>query len=139
MAAHFDESCEFCKIIKGKLPSSIIYQDDKAMAFLDINPQRPGHTLVIMKNHVELISGMHPDDAAYLFRITHKVIGILKSKNAVFISKITPKVSSDFTVDAVNVFVSDGKAAGQEVPHVHVHLVPRQMGDGLKMGFIKKS
>jgi histidine triad (HIT) family protein len=110
-----DDETIFEKIAAGELPARVVYETDTAMAFLDSNPLAPGHTLVIPKTGYERVGEM-PDDVA--------------SEVWAAVQELTPKVESAVDADAVTVGVNDGDAAGQEVPHVHVHLVPRFDGDG---------
>lgn len=108
--------CIFCKIVAGEIPASKVYEDDKCLAFLDINPMMLGHTLLIPKRHAEFLTDIPQKDYAAIFSGIQKVVtGILKG----------------LRVDGANVLQSNGKAAGQAVPHVHFHIVPRKRGDGL--------
>jgi len=104
--------CIFCKIAKRVIPSKIIIESKNSVAFLDAFPLSRGHTLVIPKHHYEKIQDMSVDDNDDLFNTVYKVI----SK----VDKITGS-----TLLAVH----NGKESGQEIPHVHVHLIPRQSDD----------
>lgn len=104
--------CVFCKIIKGEIKAKIITESEKSIAFLDAFPLAKGHTLVIPKLHHAKIQDMSSGDNSDLFSLVHKLI---------------PKV--DAIAGATLVAVHNGKDAGQEVPHVHVHLIPRSSGD----------
>jgi histidine triad (HIT) family protein len=106
--------CIFCGIVDGGVPSRTVYEDDTVVAFLDANPLAPGHTLVVPKAHHERLNDAPADVAADLFRAVHE---------------LAPRVESAVDADATTVGVNNGEAAGQEVPHVHVHLVPRFEGD----------
>jgi len=109
--------CIFCKIIKGELPSAKIYEDADTLAFLDIGPVNKGHALVIPKAHVEQFIDMDNEAAENLIVAVKKVVqAVLKGVGA----------------DGINVMTSNGEAAGQVVPHVHFHLIPRFKGDGFK-------
>ncbi|MFO1533478.1 MAG: HIT domain-containing protein [Thermoplasmatota archaeon] len=108
-------SCLFCRIAAGELPSAELYQDDRVFAFLDINPLRTGHALIVPKRHAARLEETSPEDAAALMRATQRIVAALGRATG----------AADATV-AVN----NGPAAGQEVPHVHVHVVPRGPGDG---------
>lgn len=107
--------CVFCRIAAGEAPSHTIYRDDGFLAFLDVNPLAPGHTLVVPVTHHERLGALEPDAAAQLFRTVHHLLG-----------PVQRAVDADGTTVAVN----DGRPAGQEVPHVHFHVVPRFEGDG---------
>lgn len=104
--------CVFCKIAKGEISAKIILETEKSLAFLDAFPLAKGHALVIPKNHYEKIQDMPSEINSDLFDLVHKTI----SK----IDKIT---------NATLMAVHNGKASGQEIPHVHVHLIPRNTSD----------
>ena len=104
--------CIFCKIAKKEIPSKIITETNKSIAFLDAFPLSRGHTLVIPKHHYEKVQDMTDMDNADLFNIVHKVI-----------SKV------DKLTGATLLAIHNGKDSGQEIPHVHVHLIPRQSSD----------
>lgn len=109
--------CIFCKIIKGEIPCAKVYEDSDIIAFLDIGPVNPGHTLVVPKEHYETLMDL-PDELA--------------SKLGVAVKKIAEAVKEAMNPDGINVTQSNLKAAGQLVPHVHFHIIPRIEGDGLK-------
>ncbi len=111
------EECIFCKIVKDELPSYKVYEDEKTLAFLDVNPINIGHTLVMPKNHAPTITEAQEDDLLALTMALKKVIGAIER---------------GLGVENLNVFVNQGKDAGQLVPHLHYHIVPRHMGDGVK-------
>ena len=113
-----NENCIFCKIIKGEIPCRKIYETENILAFLDINPVNPGHTLVIPKQHYELIEQVPEDILAELIKA---------------IKKITPAIKKAAGTDSNNLAVNNGKTAGQVVPHVHFHIMPRHENDGLKL------
>lgn len=104
--------CIFCKIISRQIKSKIIQESTHSMALLDAFPIAKGHTLVIPKNHHVKIQDMSIEENSDLFSLVHKVL--LK------VDKLT---------GATLVAIHNGKDAGQEIPHVHVHLVPRAKGD----------
>jgi len=110
-----DPNCVFCKIAAGEIPTKIIIQNQNAMALLDAFPLAPGHTLVIPKSHYTKVQQMSEEDATAVFRIVWKLGG---------------SVESACQVDASTIAIHNGSEAGQEVPHVHVHIVPRKKGDG---------
>ena len=110
-----DEDCIFCQIIDGEIPSRTVYEDEDVLAFLDVNPLARGHTLVVPKVHDPRIGGLPDGAAAAVFAA---------------MSELAPAVERAVDADAMTVAVNDGPAAGQEVPHVHGHLVPRFDGDG---------
>ena len=112
------KDCIFCKIIKGEIPCSKIYEDDKVFAFLDIMPVNPGHTLIVPKKHSENIFDIPEDDL--------KAVASVMKKVSVAVKKGTG-------CDGISIAQSNGEAAGQVVPHVHFHVMPRLKGDGLKL------
>ena len=104
--------CILCKISNKEIPARIITDTKNSIAFLDAFPLSAGHTLVIPKNHYEKIQNMPNEISADLFSTVHKII---------------PKI--DKISGATLLAIHDGKESGQEIPHVHVHLIPRQSGD----------
>ena len=104
--------CIFCKIISKEIPAKILYEDDDSISFLDAFPVAKGHTLVIPKKHFAKIQDMPSDLNQKLFDSVHKMIN---------------KV--DALEGSTLVAVHNGKESGQEVPHVHVHLIPRSVKD----------
>jgi histidine triad (HIT) family protein len=109
------EDCLFCKIIAGKIPSEKVYEDDTVFAFLDVFPASEGHTLVAPKKHFSRFTDMDAESVASLFEAARK---------------ITAAVEKAFSAEGSNIGINDGKVAGQEIPHVHVHVIPRRKGDG---------
>ncbi|MFB5603514.1 MAG: HIT family protein [Nitrosopumilus sp.] len=104
--------CIFCRIANGEIPTKIITETNHSIAFLDAFPLTKGHTLVIPKKHHEKIQNMSSEENIDLFSTVHSVI-----------SKV------DKLTGATLMAVHNGKEAGQEIPHVHVHLVPRSPND----------
>tara|TARA_B100002003_G_scaffold248056_1_gene280992 strand:- start:90 stop:587 length:498 start_codon:yes stop_codon:yes gene_type:complete len=119
-----DSNCLFCKIIKGELESSKIYEDKKILAFLDIQPVNFGHILIIPKKHAEFISEVEDSILAHMFKISKKLNNALRK--------------TDIKCNGVNYFLADGEEAMQEVPHVHLHLFPRYKRDGFGLKFPKR-
>ena len=109
--------CLFCRIARGESPSSVVYQDDACMAFMDLYPVRPGHLLVIPRRHAVHLRDLPAADQAHLFAVA---MWLMEAQRA-----------AGYAADAANLLVNDGPAAGQQVPHVHLHLVPRTRGDGV--------
>ena len=107
--------CIFCKIIVGEIPNYTIYEDDFALAFLDITPRTKGHTLVIPKVHAENLLEL---DEKYA------------EKLLVTVKKTQEKLNDVLKPDGYNVGWNHGKAGGQLVPHLHIHIMPRFDGDG---------
>ena len=113
--------CIFCKIIDGELPSTKLYEDDNVLCFLDINPINPGHALVIPKVHSEFLSEMSPDYAHPMWEAGRKISAALRN--------------ADIKCEGINFLLADGSAAGQEVPHVHLHVIPRFQNDNSGFNF----
>lgn len=109
--------CVFCKIISGKIPSSKVYEDDAIIAFLDIAPVNPGHTLVVPKVHYPDFLSTPPELAARMLTVLWRIV---------------PAVLKVTKAPGFNVGINNGRAAGQLVDHVHFHLMPRHASDGLK-------
>lgn len=107
--------CIFCQIISGELPSYKVYEDDKTLAFLDIGPVNPGHTLVIPKTHYQDLDDIPEAELANLIMVVKKVGKLLKDK---------------LGAAGHNVTENNGTVAGQIVPHFHFHVIPRHAGDG---------
>ena len=113
-----ENDCIFCKIIKGDIPSYTIYQDDKTLALLDINPNSVGHALVIPKKHVKTIVEMQDEDVEAVFKTVKKVV---------------KGIDAALTPDGLNLVVNQGEVAGQIVQHFHCHVIPRTAGDGIEI------
>lgn len=114
------EDCIFCKIIRGGLPSSKIYEDDELLAFLDIQPVNKGHVLIIPKQHKVLIADLDDKTLSNMIALANKINQAIRE--------------SDIKSEGINLFLADGEAAGQEVFHVHLHVIPRFSKDGF--GFV---
>jgi histidine triad (HIT) family protein len=115
------DDCIFCKITEGQTEASLLYSDEKVTAFLDIQPINPGHALVIPKLHAPQLADLAPESAGRIFKV------------AVRISQATRK--SGIRCEGVNLHLADGAVAGQEVFHVHLHVIPRFKGDGFGLKF----
>ena len=114
-------SCIFCNIVDGNVPSSKVFEDDICLAFMDIQPVNPGHVLVIPKMHFRDLADLPADIGANLFRTAQRI--------ALSLSK------TDVKVEGVDLFLAHGEAAGQEIFHVHLHIIPRFAGDGFGFRF----
>lgn len=111
-----EETCIFCDIVDKKIPAFRIYEDERTLAFADINPVTPGHTLVIIKQHHENLYSLTPGDVAAVHQTVLKVSRAIKNA-------LKP--------EGIMVAQLNGQAAGQIIMHYHVHLIPRNSGDGL--------
>jgi len=106
--------CVFCRIVRGEIPSHKVYEDENTLAFLDIHPSTPGHTLIIPKAHIAKVEDLPKGDAEALFGTLHKIVcGIQEAVEA----------------PASTIGINNGRESGQEVPHVHIHVIPRSRGD----------
>lgn len=112
--------CVFCEILSGEAPASFTYQDDSVVAFMDVQPITHGHMLVVPREHAVLMSDVNETVAMRTFRVARKLAGILRST---------------LGADGVNLFVADGEIAFQDVPHFHVHVIPRYPKDGFGLTF----
>lgn len=119
----FDEHCVFCKIIAGEIPAAKVYEDEKVLAFLDIAPFNFGHTLVIPKAHFHGVSDLSDDYRDALFAAA---------------AKIAPAVMRATGALGFNLLMNNGQVAGQEVPHAHLHIIPRFVDDKVLLGASQK-
>ena len=110
--------CIFCAIVEGRAPADAVFEDEETLAFMDINPANPGHTLVIPKRHVRDIYELDEETAAGVMKATVRVARAIKRA-------LQP--------DGMNLVQSNERAAGQEIFHFHVHIIPRWHGDGLRL------
>jgi histidine triad (HIT) family protein len=109
-------TCTFCRIVAGQAPGNFVFRDDAVVAIVDLRQVTEGHVLVMPTAHVETIDDLDEATAAKLAWSTVRV---------------SRAVRRAYAPDGINVWSSNGKAAGQEVPHVHIHVLPRLAGDGL--------
>jgi histidine triad (HIT) family protein len=119
-----DDKCVFCKIVEKSIPSKVLFENDKNLAFLDIFPVSKGHTIVIPKNHYKNLEDIPDSELSELFKIVKKVSILIRKK---------------LQVDGYNILQNNFRAAGQEVNHFHVHIIPRSNEDGKLKIFIPKS
>ncbi|GAC1671900.1 MAG: HIT family protein [Candidatus Dormibacteraceae bacterium] len=112
--------CIFCEILKGDSPASFTYQDDTVVAFMDIQPITHGHMLVVPRGHAVLMSDVEDSVAMRSFRVARQLSSIVRTT---------------LGAAGVNLFVADGEAAFQDVPHFHVHVIPRYPKDGFGLTF----
>jgi histidine triad (HIT) family protein len=114
----YDQNNIFARILRGELPKVAVYEDDKTLAFMDIMPSVEGHVLVITKEPAEGILDLSPEGAAALIRTTQKIARAVKKGLA---------------APGVMLVQLNGAAAGQSVPHIHFHVLPRSEGLDLKL------
>lgn len=114
-------SCIFCKIVEGSAPSSKVYEDEISLAFMDIQPVNPGHMLVIPKAHFSNLSDLPAETGGHLFQVAQRIALSMPKTN--------------IRNEGIDFFLAHGEAAGQEVFHVHLHVIPRYGGDGFGFKF----
>jgi histidine triad (HIT) family protein len=113
------EGCPFCAIVAGELEASVVHEDEWSLAFLDIRPITPGHTLVVPRAHAASLEDLEVDDGEHLFRVAQRIAARLRR--------------SSLRVEGIHLSLADGAAAGQEVFHIHLHVLPRFRGDGFEL------
>ncbi len=113
-----DSSCIFCRIVAGELPAEIVQEDEHTVAFMDINPATRGHALVIPREHAADLTEVSPEDLAAC---------------AAAAQALAVRVKDKLGADGVNLLNSCGRAAWQTVFHFHVHVIPRYVGDPLRL------
>ncbi|MFB6186535.1 MAG: HIT family protein [Halobacteriaceae archaeon] len=109
------DECIFCRIVDGEIPARTVYETNDILGFLDANPLAQGHTLVIPKQHHERLNDVPTDLGQDLYAGVHELV---------------PAIESAVAADASTIAFNNGEAAGQEVPHVHCHIIPRFENDG---------
>jgi histidine triad (HIT) family protein len=115
-------TCPFCDLVAGRSPASIVFEDERAVAVMDIQPLNPGHVLVLPRKHASGLADLDERIGAHIFTIALRTQRALRR--------------SELRCDGVNLLLADGEVAGQEVFHVHLHVLPRFSGDGF--GFVSK-
>lgn len=111
------KECIFCKITRGEIPCKKVFENDNVLAFLDINPVNPGHTLVIPKKHYLFITQLPDEELASIMSVVRNISGVIfESMNA----------------EGITISQANGKAAGQVVSHVHFHIIPRYINDEME-------
>lgn len=121
---HTDPDCIFCKIVAGKIPALRVYEDEKMLAFLDIGPLAEGHLLIIPKEHAERLEDASPEVLSHLAgqlpRLARAVLAVTQAAG-------------------YNLLQNNGRVSGQEVPHIHFHIIPRAQSDGLGYRWLASS
>ncbi|MCP4328501.1 MAG: HIT family protein [Alphaproteobacteria bacterium] len=115
-----DPDCIFCKIVAGGIPCFKLYEDDDTLAFMDINPANEGHSLAIIKAHYQDI---------------HKVPEELIAACVKTAKRVAAGIEKALSPDGLNLIQANGPGALQSVPHFHIHILPRRMGDELKLNW----
>jgi histidine triad (HIT) family protein len=115
-----DANCIFCKIVAGQIPSFKLLEDDKTVAFMDINPVNPGHALSVAKGHWPMVDTIPTDVLAAV---------------AATAQKVAKAVMTELEPNGVNLLQANGPGAGQSVPHLHFHIMPRRPNDGVALNW----
>ncbi|MFH1398620.1 MAG: HIT family protein [Candidatus Woesearchaeota archaeon] len=123
IAALQKQNCVFCHIVKGKVAARKVFEDDKCLAILDINPANPGHILLLTKEHYQIMPQVPEDVIGHLFKV---------------IKHLSQAALRSLGVKGTTIFVANGLVAGQRAPHFMMHVIPRKEGDGLKLDIPKK-
>jgi len=116
------DDCVFCAILAGRVPGSVVYEDDDAVALMDLYPVHPGHVLIVPRQHVTDLASCPGDLAGRLFALS---------------GKVAPAIVEATEAAGFNVWTANGKAAGQEVFHLHLHVLPRYEDDTFGLRFPK--
>ena len=116
--------CIFCRIVKGLEQTSVVFSDETVMAFMDIRPVNPGHLLIIPKTHLASLSELDEETGACMFKVAMRLAQAVRQ--------------SGVKCEGINLLLSDGEAAFQEVFHIHLHIIPRFKGDAFSVRFGRK-
>jgi histidine triad (HIT) family protein len=112
--------CIFCQIIAGEAEASVVYRDETCIAFMDLHAVNPGHALVVPLAHHEYLHQVPPDTAGQMIRVAQRIGRALRRSHG----------EGEIVCEGLNLFVADGRPAGQDVPHAHLHVIPRARDDG---------
>lgn len=110
--------CIFCDLIQGAGEVSMCYEDTDALAFMDIQPVQPGHLLVVPRRHYESLLDLPPELGRHLFEVAQRLATVVRQVTG---------------CEGMNIVVNSGAAAGQDVFHYHVHVIPRARNDGFEI------
>jgi len=113
--------CPFCNILAGDLTGSFAYQDEICTAVMDIQPINDGHLLVMPNEHIPDLASLNPEAASHIFLVAQRLAQAVRE--------------SGVQCEGINLFLADGKAAMQQVPHLHLHIIPRYQDDGFNFQF----
>lgn len=112
------DNCIFCQIIKGEMDATKIYEDDNVLAFLDVQPVNKGHVLVVPKTHVSKLEELSSETLTQVMEV---------------VQKVGRSIKQGLSAEGYNVNLNNDAVAGQIIPHVHFHVIPRYEEDGLKL------
>ena len=121
MNKNIDDTCFFCKLANGRIPATSIYEDDDFKVILDAAPASRGHAIILPKTHASNIFELPDEYCEKIFKVAKKCGAAIKNA---------------FNYDGLNVLQNNGEAAGQTVFHLHVHLIPRNMDDGITIKYV---
>ena len=121
MSEQIPTGCIFCEILAGRAEGSFVYRDEAVAAFMDLRPVNAGHVLVVPVRHAAMLAELNIEDGMQMFRVAQSVAAALRK--------------TGLKCEGVNLFLADGRAAGQDVWHVHLHVFPRFAGDGHHLRF----
>ncbi len=119
-----DANCVFCKIVASKLPCFKLLEDETTIAFMDINPVNPGHALAVAKGHWQTVDVIPPEVLAAVARTAQRIAKV---------------VMKELKPHGVNLMQANGEGAGQSVPHLHIHILPRRPDDSLILNWEPKA
>jgi diadenosine tetraphosphate (Ap4A) HIT family hydrolase len=111
--------CVFCAILDGELPANFVYEDDEVVSIMDINPVTPGHLLVLPRRHLPDLVDLDDEIAAHMMNTARRIAAAHRAQ--------------DSSIEGINLYLADSPAAGQEVPHAHIHVIPRRKDDGFRL------
>ena len=118
------KQCIFCQIVAGKIQARKIYEDDKVLSILDINPANPGHALILTKEHYSIMPQIPDDEISYIFMV---------------VKSLSNTMLRSIDAHGTNIIVANGIAAGQRAQHFMVHLIPRKENDGVNFALPQKT
>ena len=118
------KQCIFCQIVSGKVQARKVYENDKVIAILDINPANPGHTLLLTKEHYSIMPQLPDDEVAYVFMV---------------VKSLSNSMLRSIDAQGTNIIVANGVAAGQRAQHFMVHVIPRKENDGVNFVLPQKT
>jgi len=113
--------CVICQLVNEEIEVTKVYEDNLVIAVMDIQPINPGHLFISPKKHIEFISELDEELGAHIFKVAMELANALRK--------------SGLKCEGVNILLADGEVAGQEIPHVHLHVIPRVRGDGFGQKF----
>ncbi|MEV6602910.1 HIT family protein [Kutzneria sp. NPDC051319] len=114
-----DRNCVFCAIVSGAVPASVVHEDENLIAFCDLMPINRGHVLVVPKRHATNLAELPEATGALMFPLAQRLAARIRD--------------SALPADGINLILADGRAAGQSVFHVHLHVIPRMVNDGFAL------